>query len=115
MISPYLLKCFLHNFETFDIEAWDRHCYYSGHKNVVWENGEKVEEPYPRHHMRDAWRNGEQLSCSGENNICAICTKELGREENLTQVPMNFTGSWQMFTVHERCENEWKAKHGDGK
>lgn len=47
------MKCYLHNFETDDIEKWDKHCYYNGHTNIVWENGEKIVEPYPRHFMRD--------------------------------------------------------------
>lgn len=55
------MKCYLHDFETHDVEKWDRHCYYTGHTNVVWENGEVVKEPYPRHRMRDALRNGEVL------------------------------------------------------
>lgn len=50
--------CGLHNFKTDDIEAWDLHCYSTGHVNEVENklpNGkwEKVTEPYPRHHMRD--------------------------------------------------------------
>ena len=58
------MKCYIHNFQTFDVEEWDRHCYYTGHTNIVYQkspdgNIEKVEEPYARHHMRDAIARGE--------------------------------------------------------
>ena len=43
------------------MEKWDRHCYYAGHKNIVWNipRGESVEEPYPRHFMRDAFNDAD--------------------------------------------------------
>jgi len=58
--------CFIHGFSTNDVEKWDRHCYYTGHTITVYENGEKITEPYPRHHMRDAIARGEAIFILGD-------------------------------------------------
>lgn len=70
------MRCKLHNFQTDDIEAWDRHCYYMGHLNRTYQivdgKEEYVDEPYPRHHLRDAKERGDEIICEGEydENIC---------------------------------------------
>lgn len=63
-----MFECYLHHYKTEDIEAWDRHCYYTGHTLTVWQNGEEVEEPYPRHHMRDNMRKNTMLTLTFEDD-----------------------------------------------
>jgi hypothetical protein len=45
-----------------------------------------------------------------ELNCCAICFKPYG-DEKIIEVPMNFTGLWQKFKAHERCEIAWQKKY----
>ena len=57
--------CNIHEFSTDDVEKWDRHCYYTGHKqktsHFIDGKWEYVIEPYPRHHLRDAIANGDVI------------------------------------------------------
>ena len=42
-------------------------------------------------------------------NVCAICVKPFGKSKTIN-IPMNLTGTWQLFTVHRKCEIAHKKK-----
>lgn len=106
-------ECYLHAFKTDDPEVWDRHCYYNGHTNIVTtETGESVEEPYPRHHMRDYLRNALSFGPFSQDNPPSLALIKAIENEDAAMLLKLYNDQELKKNKHKRKKEEDKKKLG---